>query len=100
MSALVHHGGAGTTAVGLRAGVPSVVVPFFADQPFWGWRVAALGCGPKPIPRNKLSMERLAYAIKIATTDEDMKTCAAAIGSKLRNENGVTNAVNIINRYL
>lgn len=100
MSALVHHGGAGTTAAGLRAGVPTVTVPFFADQPFWGWRAAALGCGPKPILSNKLSVERLAHAMKIAATDEDMKTCAAAIGSKLRNENGVAKAVNIINRYL
>ena len=100
MSAVVHHGGAGTTAAGLRAGVPTVTVPFFADQPFWGARIAALGAGCKPIPPKRLSAERLAQAIGAATTDEDMKTCAAALGSKLRNEKGVARAVNIINRYL
>ena len=47
--------GAGTTAAGLRAGVPSVVIPFFGDQPFWGRRVAELGVGPAPIPRRKLT---------------------------------------------
>ena len=51
--AVVHHGGAGTTSAGLRAGVPSVVVPFFGDQPFWGQRVADLGVGPAPIPRQE-----------------------------------------------
>ncbi len=51
MAAVVHHGGAGTTAAGLRAGVPTVVCPFFGDQPYWGERVAALGAGPKP-PRS------------------------------------------------
>ncbi len=100
MSAVIHHGGAGTTAAGLRAGVPTVTVPFFADQPFWGSRVAALGAGCKPIPPTQLSAIRLAHAIRTATTDEDMKTCAAAIGSKLRNEDGVARAINIINRYL
>ncbi|MEM8600778.1 MAG: glycosyltransferase, partial [Bacteroidota bacterium] len=48
MAAVVHHGGAGTTAAGLRAGCPSVVCPFFGDQPFWGRRVHALGAGPEP----------------------------------------------------
>lgn len=51
MAAVVHHGGAGTTAAGLRAGKPSVIVPFFGDQPFWGDRVHALGAGPAPVPR-------------------------------------------------
>ena len=51
MAAVVHHGGAGTTAAGLRAGIPSILVPHFADQPFWGQRIAALGVGPKPVMR-------------------------------------------------
>ena len=55
MRAVVHHGGAGTTGAGLRAGVPSIVVPFTMDQPFWASRVHALGVGPKPIPRPKLT---------------------------------------------
>src|SRR5258708_9892738 len=50
VAAAVHHGGAGTTAAALRAGVPSVVVPFFADQPFWAWRGSAPGAGPPPPP--------------------------------------------------
>src|SRR3990172_7113368 len=55
MAAVVHHGGVGTTAAGLRAGVPSITVPYFGDQPFWGQCVAALGVGPRPIPRTKLT---------------------------------------------
>ena len=69
VAAVVHHGGAGTTAAGLRAGVPSVIVPFFGDQPFWGQRVAHLGVGPAPIPRKRLTVERLAQAIHQAVTD-------------------------------
>ena len=55
MAAVVHHGGAGTTGAGVRAGVPSLVVPFGVDQPFWGSRIAALGVGPRPIPRRRLT---------------------------------------------
>lgn len=96
MKAVVHHGGAGTTAVGLRAGVPNVVVPFFSDQPFWGWRVAALGAGPAPIPLGSLTAERLAAAIERAMTDPAMRGRASEIGARLRAENGVANTVELI----
>lgn len=73
MAAVIHHGGAGTTAAGLRAGVPNVVVPSFGDQFFWGQRVQELGVGPKPIPRNKLTTAKLAGAIQQAVSDEAIK---------------------------
>jgi UDP:flavonoid glycosyltransferase YjiC (YdhE family) len=98
-AAVVHHGGAGTTAAGLRAGVPSVVVPFFGDQPFWGRRVHDLGVGPAPIPRSKLNIDRLAQAINEAVTDPGMRQRAAALGVKIRAEDGVANAVGIIQNH-
>lgn len=96
MAAVVHHGGAGTTAAGLASGVPSIVVPFHGDQPFWGRRVAALGAGPAPIPRMRLTAERLARAIDTATTDRAMRTRAAQIGARIRAEDGVSRAVKLI----
>jgi sterol 3beta-glucosyltransferase len=98
-AAVVHHGGAGTTAAGLRAGVPSIVVPHFSDQPLWGERVKALGVGPKPILRSKLTAERLAKAIREAVEDEGIKRRAAELGAKIRAEDGVGNAVKLIQRY-
>ena len=95
MNAVVHHGGAGTTAAGLRAGVPSIIVPHFSDQPYWGERVQALGMGPAPIPRKKLSVARLARAIEAAQGAE-MRAQAAALGEKLRVEDGVRAAVALI----
>ena len=100
MAAVVHHGGAGTTAAGLGAGIPTVVVPFFQDQPFWGQRVVDLGVGPQPIPRPKLSVERLAAAITVAVTDESMRRRAATLGQRIRAEDGVSKAVEVINRHL
>ncbi|MCO5192546.1 MAG: glycosyltransferase [Anaerolineae bacterium] len=96
VAAVIHHGGAGTTAAGLRVGVPSILIPFFADQPFWGQRVAQLGVGPKPIPRKKLSAEKLANAIHIAVTDSAMRDRAAQLGMRIRAENGVAQAVELI----
>jgi UDP:flavonoid glycosyltransferase YjiC (YdhE family) len=96
VAAVVHHGGAGTTAAGLRAGVPSIIIPFFADQPFWGHRVAELGVGPEPIPRQQLTVERLAEAIQRAVTDQTMRQRAADLGAKIRNEDGIARAVAII----
>lgn len=99
MAAVVHHGGAGTTAEGLRAGVPTVIVPFVFDQPFWGARVKALGLGPDPIPQKNLTADRLAYAIRIAVTDPSMRQRANSCGEAIRAENGIGNAVKIIKRY-
>jgi len=93
VKATVHHGGAGTTSESLRAGIPTVVVPFFADQPFWGWRVAELGVGPEPISRRSLRVERLANAIRRATSDRDMQARAGALGRRIRGENGIERAV-------
>lgn len=98
MAAVVHHGGAGTTASGLRAGVPTVVVPFFGDQPFWGQRVADLGVGPEPIPRKRLTAERLAQALRQVVTDETMRQRAADLGARIRAEDGIANAVAIVNQ--
>jgi UDP:flavonoid glycosyltransferase YjiC (YdhE family) len=96
MSAVVHHGGAGTTAHGLRAGVPSIVIPFFADQPFWGRRVSDLGAGPLPIPLKKLTAAKLAGAIRQAVSDEKMRQRAAGLGVVIQAEDGVANAVSAI----
>jgi UDP:flavonoid glycosyltransferase YjiC (YdhE family) len=96
VAAVVHHGGAGTTAAGLRAGVPSIVIPFFGDQPFWARRVRELGAGPAPVPRRRLTVDRLAAAIREAVTDREMRRHAAELGSRIRAEDGVARAVAII----
>ncbi|HEX2036809.1 MAG TPA: glycosyltransferase, partial [Chloroflexota bacterium] len=100
MAAVVHHGGAGTTAAGLRAGVPAVVTPVFGDQPFWGQRVAALGAGPRPVPMRQVTAERLAGAIHQATTDARMRATAAGLGRRLRAEDGVAQAVRAVEQHL
>jgi len=100
MAAVVHHGGAGTTAEGLRAGRPTVIVPFAFDQFFWGARVGALGLGPAPMPIKRLTSERLAHAISTAVTDASMKQRAKSCGEAIRAEQGVDNAVQIVRSYL
>ncbi len=89
----VHHGGAGTVAAALRAGVPSVVIPVLPDQAFWGWRVAALGAGPTPIPPKRLTPERLSAAILQAATDPDMRRRCRLLAEKISAEDGVRRAV-------
>ncbi|MEM9587998.1 MAG: glycosyltransferase [Planctomycetota bacterium] len=95
-SVVVHHGGCGTTAAGLLAGKPTIVCPFFGDQPFWGGVVHRLGVGPRPIPQRKLNAERLASAIRQAITDSDMRQRAARLGERISREDGVGNAVKFI----
>ena len=98
VSAVIHHGGASTTAAGLRAGVPSIIIPFFGDQPFWGQRIADLGVGPKPIPRKKLTAEKLANAIREVITNQDMRQRAEKLGKQIQAENGIESAVNFFNK--
>jgi UDP:flavonoid glycosyltransferase YjiC (YdhE family) len=96
MAAVVHHGGAGTTAEGLRAGVPSIIIPFVFDQSFWGARIKALGLGPAPILQKNLTADRLASAIRTSVTDPDIRQRAKMMREAIRNENGVDNAVKLI----
>lgn len=100
MAAVVHHGGAGTTAAGLRAGVPTVVCPFFGDQPYWGERVAALGAGPAPLPFRTLTVPRLASRIRLAVQDQGMADRANELGLRIRDEDGVGRAQEIIDSLL
>jgi sterol 3beta-glucosyltransferase len=98
VAAVVHHGGASTTAAGLRAGVPSVTVPFFGDQPFWGRRMAELGVGTNPIPRTKLTATRLASAIQQAVTDKRMQARATSLGARIQMEDGIARAAEVIQK--
>lgn len=100
VAAVVHHGGAGTTGAGLRAGRPTVVVPFFADQPFWGERVRALGAGPRPIQRRQLTADNLAAAIHRAVSDQRIRARAKALGERIRAEDGVGRAVELLDGML
>jgi sterol 3beta-glucosyltransferase len=89
MAAIIHHGGSGTTHTALRAGKPSLIVPFIADQPFWGRRVAALGVGLRPIPPRRLTSERLAAAFRTLTQESTMRRRAEEVGALLRAEDGL-----------
>jgi UDP:flavonoid glycosyltransferase YjiC (YdhE family) len=96
---VVHHGGAGTTAAGLRAGVPNIITPFMGDQHAWAGLVAQLGVGPRAATVKKLTAEKLAEAIHIAVNDSALRARAAALGEKIRAEHGVARAVEVIERH-
>lgn len=98
MAAVVHHGGAGTTAAGFRAGIPQVIVPHMQDQPYWGGKVQALGCGPQPLPRSRLSASALAQAIHSTVNNPALRGNASALGEKVRAEEGVGWAVSFLER--
>lgn len=100
VAAAVHHAGTGTAAEALRAGVPSVAVPFFGEQRFWAARLHELGVAPAPVPRRELTAERLAAAITEATGDERVRERAARLGALIRGEDGVAAAVEVINRHV
>ncbi|KZV64473.1 glycosyltransferase family 1 protein [Peniophora sp. CONT] len=99
VAAVCHHGGAGTIAAGLRAGRPTIVVPFFGDQPFWGEMVHKGGAGPAPIPHKELTADRLAEALKYCTTAR-AKAAAERMGEQIRAENGVQEGVMSFYRHL
>jgi sterol 3beta-glucosyltransferase len=99
-SAVVHHGGAGTAAAVLKAGLPSVVVPHMIDQKAWGRALYELGAAPAPIPRRKLSAPRLRNAIVQAVTSSPLREHAAALGRQIRAEDGIACAVDVFERHM
>ena len=99
-AAAVHHAGTGTAAEALRAGCPSVAVPFFGEQRFWASRLNELGVAPPPIPRRELTARRLADAIEAAAGDAALRERADRLGARIRAEDGVGNAVRIVTRHL
>jgi len=95
-AAVVHHGGAGTTAAGVRAGIPTIICPFLGDQSFWGHVIEQRGVGPAPIPQRQLTAERLAAAIQTVVTDPGLRHRAASLGATIRSEDGVGTAVALL----
>ena len=100
MAGVIHHGGAGTTAAGIRAGVPTTVVSHMADQPYWGRRVQELGVGAKFIRRHELTTERLVRAIREMTDNPQIGENAIALREKIRQEDGIAEAVKAFDTLL
>ncbi|KAM0413203.1 hypothetical protein ACHAPD_008290 [Fusarium lateritium] len=96
---VIHHGGAGTTACGLLNACPTFIVPFFGDQPFWGSMVAKAGAGPFPIRHKELNLDNLTNAMETLLAPAT-KTAAIRISETMRNERGVTQAVQSFHRHL
>lgn len=94
--AAVHHGGSGTTASVTRAGIPSVVLSVFLDQPFWGWRLEQNGLGVG-MPFRRVTRERLVKALR-EVVQPDHRARARAFAAVLRAEDGATSAVDILER--
>jgi UDP:flavonoid glycosyltransferase YjiC (YdhE family) len=92
VAAVVHHGGAGTTAAGLLAARPTIVCPFQGDQHFWGAAIHRAGAGPQAMPVKELTTNRLASAIQTASDDADMRTRAADLSERIAQENGANRA--------
>lgn len=100
VAAAVHHGGSGTVGATLRAGLPSVVVPYFFDQPLWAQRLARLGVAGRPLPRAALTTERLAAALTDVLNDADKRDRARAISRRVKSEDGVGRAVRLIDDHI
>ncbi|KAJ4324887.1 hypothetical protein N0V84_003723 [Fusarium piperis] len=100
VKACVIHGGAGTTAIALKCGKPTMIVPFFGDQHFWGKMVSSADVGPEPVPYKYLSPEKLAEGIKFCLTDK-ARDAAGEIAKRIAEEgDGATNAVKEFHRQL
>ncbi|TAN69946.1 MAG: glycosyltransferase [Methylobacter sp.] len=103
VKAVVHHGGSGTLAIGLRSGKPTIVCPFTAEQTFWGNQVHSLKAGPLPVPQvpqQGFTAEALSEAIKTAVSDPSILKGAEDLGKEIRNEDGLRKAVEFINAQI
>lgn len=96
VSAVVHHGGSGTTGAGLRAGRPTLVCPLLGDQPFWGHQVRRLGAGPDPLPLRRLDAATLESRLRDLLSDEGYRRRAEHVGSLIRSEDGPGAAVAVL----
>lgn len=96
VAAVVHHGGAGTMAASLRAGVPSIMIPFFGDQPFWGRRFYDLGIIPQPLPQKHLTPRRLASTLHNVSNNSAINSRVSALAEQIRAEDGLERAVSIL----
>ncbi len=98
VAAVVHHAGAGTTAATLRAGVPSVPTPVFADQPLWSRRLVELGCAPTVLPFRRLDVPRLATALAAAVGDPRHRDAARSLSAAVRADDGAAAVVALVRR--
>jgi UDP:flavonoid glycosyltransferase YjiC (YdhE family) len=96
VSAVVHHGGAGTTAAGMRAGLPTLICHSTFDQPYWGRRIWSLRCGPKPQPLKRIKAAGFALKLEDLTKKESYRERAGEIARKIKKENGITRAIELI----
>lgn len=100
MAAILHHGGAGTTSFALRAGLPSITLPHNFDQPYWAQRLYELGVSPRPLPIQRITADSVATAIAEVMKDAAFRQRAAAIGERIRSEDGVGQAVELFHQYV
>ncbi|BAK97544.1 glycosyltransferase [Oscillibacter valericigenes Sjm18-20] len=98
-SAVIHHGGAGTTAAALAAGIPQLLMPFSVDQPFWAQRIYKSGVSPAPIRESSLTGESLAKMF-LQFEEQNLREKAMVLGELIRNENGLQNAAEMIQRIV
>jgi sterol 3beta-glucosyltransferase len=96
VAAVVHHGGSGTTAAGLRAGKPTLICPVLGDQPFWGQRVHQLGAGPLPLRLRDATATKLADRIRELVHDSGFPDRARMIGEAIRAEDGTGRAIDVL----
>jgi sterol 3beta-glucosyltransferase len=100
VSAVIHHGGAGTTASALRAGIPQVVVAHMQDQPYWGRKMHAIGVSPPPLNSARICAEAIEKALRTIREDKTMQECARGIGTRIRAEQGLEKTLVVIETYL
>jgi len=96
VAAVIHHGGAGTMAAALRAGVPQIIAPFFADQSFWAARAHALGVATESIPLRRLTKDRIEAALATTLSNKTVRAHAVQVGLTVQEENGVEEACRVL----